>query len=822
MAASIDAPASPVRASPAGARALPRLSSVHLQIAAAVGLLLAAFVLRVYRLGDSNIWWDEGLAIWAVRKSFLGVTAWTASDVHPPLYFWALWPWVRLVGEGEFAARWLSVAIGMLTVAAVVPLGRLLGGPWVGLLAGLLLATSRFHVGWSQEMRMYALAGLLNVLALIALLRWWRSGRRAAWLGYVLAAAAALWTIYLSVVMLAVANLWVAGMLVWEWWRGRATTDHRPPTTDHRPPTTDHRPPTTDHRPPMLGEQGAGGRRLWWWVGAQVAVLALFAPWLLYALGRMSSWSVAEAIDFGFVARLQATLLTLGVSTDIERVTPLMLALVVVFAVGLLALTRWPGSGPGVALLLLVVVVPSAVIFILALPRGLFYNPRVEARYFLPFAPPVYVLFAWSLVALGRWRRAMGVAAGVFVAAAWLWALPATYSDRYLRDDLQSMAQALRAYARPDDVVALVSGNRYPVFLYYYERGLDEPRPNVEQIPRNALELTPDNIDRELGRVTRDHDRVWLAWVNGPLQDPQELAPAWFKREFKPALSYGFAHNALTLFTRDGAAPPVTQPPTTLARQLFMGGTILGYDLPVREVRSGDTLRLGVYWDGPLTEARVDLEPTTRPASEGIVVARPMMLAGGQTRTQVELPIPRFMSPGDYDIRLRGPSGSAASLGGVRVARTEPPATPDMPLDVRLGDDIRLLGMSVVDDQGRPTRQVQPGQTLNVDLFWAADGPPPADTTVFVHLLADTFNPASGGPVWAGHDGPPAEGQSATSWWDENTRLRDRHSLRLPDDLPPGPYQIEIGLYGADGARLPVSGAQADAANRRVLVTPVP
>lgn len=572
----------------------------------------------------------------------------------------------------------------------------------------------------------------------------------------------------------------------------------------------------------MLGEQGAGGRRLWWWVGAQVAVLALFAPWLLYALGRMSSWSVAEAIDFGFVARLQATLLTLGVSTDIERVTPLVLALVVVFAVGLLALTRWPGSGPGVALLLLVVVVPSAVIFILALPRGLFYNPRVEARYFLPFAPPVYVLFAWSLVALGRWRRAMGVAAGVFVAAAWLWALPATYSDRYLRDDLQSMAQALRAYARPDDVVALVSGNRYPVFLYYYERGLDEPRPNVEQIPRNALELTPDNIDRELGRVTRDHDRVWLAWVNGPLQDPQELAPAWFKREFKPALSYGFAHNALTLFTRDGAAPPVTQPPTTLARQLFMGGTILGYDLPVREVRSGDTLRLGVYWDGPLTEARVDLEPTTRPASEGIVVARPMMLAGGQTRTQVELPIPRFMSPGDYDIRLRGPSGSAASLGGVRVARTEPPATPDMPLDVRLGDDIRLLGMSVVDDQGRPTRQVQPGQTLNVDLFWAADGPPPADTTVFVHLLADTFNPASGGPVWAGHDGPPAEGQSATSWWDENTRLRDRHSLRLPDDLPPGPYQIEIGLYGADGARLPVSGAQADAANRRVLVTPVP
>lgn len=792
MASPSDAPASVAPSPIAARRGFPHVTAVHVFIAGAVGILLAAFVLRVYRLGDNNIWWDEGLAIWAVRKSFLGVTAWTASDVHPPLYFWALWPWVRLVGESEFAARFLSLAIGMLTVAAVVPLGRLLGGPWVGLLAGLLLATSRFHVWWSQEMRMYALAGLLNVLALIALLRWWRSGSRAAWLGYVLAAAASLWTIYLSVVMLAVANVWVAGMLLVTWWRGRLVS-----TTGRRPLTT----------------------RLLMWLGAQVAVLALLAPWLMYALGRMSSWSVAETIDYGFVARLQATLLTLGISTDIEWVTPLMVALVLVFAAGLLALKRWPGSGPGVALLLLVVAVPSAVIFVLALPRGLFYNPRVEARYFLPFAPPVYILFAWSLAGLWRWRRPLGVAAGVFVAAAWVWTLPAYYSDRYLRDDLQSMAQALRAYARPDDAVILVSGNRYPVFLYYYERGLDEPRPAVAEVPRNALELTPDNVDRELRRVVRDHDRVWLAWVNGPLQDPQELASAWLSREFKPALSYGFAHNALTLFTRDGAPPPVSQPPATPARQPFMGGTIAGYDLPVREVRPGDTLRLGVYWDGPAASARVGLGTVADPNDEGTVVARPVALAGGQTRTQVELPIPRFMQPGDYDITLTGSDGSAASLGRLHVARTEAPATPDVPLDARFAEDIRLLGMSLVDDQGRPARRLQAGQILNVDLFWAADEPPTADYTVFVHLLADAFNPASGGPVWAGHDGPPAEGQSATSWWDQKTRLRDRHTLTLPDDLPPGPYQLEIGLYGADGARRPVSGAPVDATNRRVLVT---
>ncbi len=135
-----------------------------------VGLLLA-FALRVYHLGDQNIWWDEGLAVWAVRHSFMETTLWTARDVHPPLYFWLLWPWVRLAGESEFAARYLTVMVAMLTVAAMAPLGRRLGGRAVGVAALWLLALSRFHVWWSQEMRMYALAALVATLSFYFLVR---------------------------------------------------------------------------------------------------------------------------------------------------------------------------------------------------------------------------------------------------------------------------------------------------------------------------------------------------------------------------------------------------------------------------------------------------------------------------------------------------------------------------------------------------------------------------------------------------------------------------------------------------------------------------
>ncbi len=71
-------------------------------------ILALALALRLWRLGGANLWWDEALAIWGVRKGLLGVTIWTASDVHPPLYFWSLWAWVQAFGESEFAMRSLT------------------------------------------------------------------------------------------------------------------------------------------------------------------------------------------------------------------------------------------------------------------------------------------------------------------------------------------------------------------------------------------------------------------------------------------------------------------------------------------------------------------------------------------------------------------------------------------------------------------------------------------------------------------------------------------------------------------------------------------
>jgi len=63
----------------------------HLERYALPCVVLLALALRLYRLGAANLWWDEALAVWAVRQGLTGVTLWTASDVNPPLFLWALW-----------------------------------------------------------------------------------------------------------------------------------------------------------------------------------------------------------------------------------------------------------------------------------------------------------------------------------------------------------------------------------------------------------------------------------------------------------------------------------------------------------------------------------------------------------------------------------------------------------------------------------------------------------------------------------------------------------------------------------------------------------
>jgi len=119
-------------------------------------------------------------------------------------------------------------------------------------------------------------------------------------------------------------------------------------------------------------------------------------------------------------------------------------------------------------------------------------------------------------------------------------------------------------------------------------------------------------------------------------------------------------------------------------------------------------------------------------------------------------------------------------------------------LGLKVGDAISLLGYRL--PVGSPLR---PGQALRVDLYWQSVAAPPGDYTAFVHLLD------SSGVLRAQSDSAPRRGTYPTSIWTTGEIVLDSRVLVVPQDAPPGDYQIEVGMYEWPGLkRLPVLDAE--------------
>lgn len=170
--------------------------------AALAATIALALGLRLVHIGARSLWYDEAFSVFVsepnvpdmvdaiVAEDESGVIA----DVHPLLYYVVLGQWKVAVGDDLVAVRVLSVLFGLATVLAVFGLVRDWFGTQTAFAAALITAIAPFHVQYSQEVRMYALMGLLLVLATWA---YWRACERSGW-GYWLAfsilAAASMYT----------------------------------------------------------------------------------------------------------------------------------------------------------------------------------------------------------------------------------------------------------------------------------------------------------------------------------------------------------------------------------------------------------------------------------------------------------------------------------------------------------------------------------------------------------------------------------------------------------------------------------------------------
>ncbi len=104
-----------------------------------------------------------------------------------------------------------------------------------------------------------------------------------------------------------------------------------------------------------------------------------------------------------------------------------------------------------------------------------------------------------------------------------------------------------------------------------------------------------------------------------------------------------------------------------------------------------------------------------------------------------------------------------------------------LPLNVDFGDgQMRLVSTEV--------RYAGPGRYA-LNAYWQALGAERADYTMFVHLLNER------GELIAQWDGPVGGLNAHTSQWATGDIRVQEAVLEYPEDLPPGVYQLYIGLY---------------------------
>jgi len=253
---------------------------------------------------------------------------------------------------------------------------------------------------------------------------------------------------------------------------------------------------------------------------------------------------------------------------------------------------------------------------------------------------------------------------------------------------------------------------------------------------------------------------------------------------------------------------------------------LIGYELPQRKIRPGEELRLTLYWRAlAATEKDYSVYIHLRAQDGQLLGQRDTHPGLGNYPTSLWKPgqvivdtywVPVMASPtgspiGHIDVGFYSlatmkplpsfdPGGRAVVpvIGFFKVAGSPPSqgAVPN-PTLLNLGGDIALRGYEL------PLRDLQPGQPLRFTLYWSALRSLERDYTVFVHLVDP------GGHLWAQGDGWPQRGAYPTSFWDAGEIIRDEREVRLPAEIPPGEYQIEVGIYFLPtGERLPLLGEE--------------
>jgi 4-amino-4-deoxy-L-arabinose transferase-like glycosyltransferase len=572
--------------------------SKHLDLGkmAIVAIIILAFALRIYRLDHQSIWYDEGVSVYLANQSLTDLIAGVSTDNHPPLHFFALHFWLKLVGQSEFSVRFISLMSGVLSVLLLFKLGRELFNRRVGSLAAFLLSISPFHVWYSQEARMYTLATLLSLCSVYTFVLLLRKGanpaRRYLWLSYVVTSTLGLYTHFYVAFIILFENIVFLG-----WWILRRAQRQTPNVKRHE---------STNLRT---------------WLLAQLCIVFLFLPWARFVATRYAADATYWEGVLGLLTAAKDILIAFSVGQTMEGKAAEIAALgfAVLAVMGVLASLRewrlksnlqYPISNlqHPMALVLLYLLVPIGALFAIS-----YHRPKFAPRYLLPALPAFYLLMAVGLGKLVPGRRSQGkslrlvsIAAIVvllcslgFVSGASASSLANYYfDDEYARSDFRSVAEYISSHAEANDAIILVGGHMLPAFTYYY-RGELPIYPLPDRLVVSTKEPLNYRAAEQLNSIAQGRDRLWLVLWQNRLVDPTDVILDQLMLNCpRLGVDRNFHHEfAVLLFSLENQPRFGSGPENHYLATFVDQIQLLGYDLDSFRAEPGQTLHLALYWE---------------------------------------------------------------------------------------------------------------------------------------------------------------------------------------------------------------------------------
>ena len=299
----------------------------------------------------------------------------------------------------------------------------------------------------------------------------------------------------------------------------------------------------------------------------------------------------------------------------------------------------------------------------------------------------------------------------------------------------------------------------------------------------------------------------WLSWLPSPRWQWQWATAVVINLIMITLTLVALFVYLVPAYAKPETFSPETAMPNPINAQFDTFVNLRGYQLSQTTLHPGEPLDIDLYWAvtarppgnyllfvhmvdniGTITAQR-DTHPGLgnfpasqwQPGDHFIESIRLYLPETAYTPSQASITVGLYAPVEGYRLGITAADGTglgdALLLGDVTILPQTQALFPN-PLDQNFNNEIRLLGYEY------DKRELRPGETLNVTLFWQALAVP-TDYEVQVQLVNEKERVQGTAP-------PPLS--PPTNQWQPGQQVQTQHQLTLSPDLAPGSYIIHVAL----------------------------